>query len=544
MLIKSIAKIFFILLICLTFSLRGEDKAKPGIYAVWYAANKQVMKLPYVRGGQVMAQWGEIDENGNYQWQSLASFFSLNPNLVATVQINGNYKPPYLFDHTPYITNWGNPQVYNSKGILMYWHPYFIQSYSHFLQAYANYLNLAPFKAFILGVRVNFNAIGTEFSNVPPPYRAASLWTVPPGVVNGPSWTQAISNQYMKLVLDTHINGFIKSFSNPIRLFVRTLPQSIKQSQVPGMPEGYTYNDYFYDGTLCLFQTGSEVEPRTSNAYLDFLTFCRPGYTLGYTEPWADAWGYHGNTRDHHWCTPPQWNYWRLLSDLNIGISFIAVYGSDLNVALTGNGANIGSDYQSEFDQAFQFASRYAGYHHQPTQAPGAWIAFREGKNQQINSYNQLVSDYNMHMRLINPEDTIGLDARYDGLEVPIISGRNFEGQKSIGPYNSRFGAWARQLHANQAALLEIDPDFIQGLNESSNGEVRITYLDNNQGSFTVAFGDQTILISLSNSGLWETAIIPIHSSLAKDSKGAYLTIQTLDSSVTFHMIEVVKSSS
>jgi hypothetical protein len=57
----------------------------------------------------------------------------------------------------------------------------------------------------------------------------------------------------------------------------------------------------------------------------------RSGKTSAYAEPWASAWGHHGGLRDDRWCSPPQWMYWRLLNDLHCGVSYIAIYGSDLH---------------------------------------------------------------------------------------------------------------------------------------------------------------------------------------------------------------------
>lgn len=63
-----------------------------------------------------------------------------------------------------------------------------------------------------------------------------------------------------------------------------------------------------------------------------------------------------------------QYNYWRLLSDLNLGFSMIGVYGGDL--------ANAD---KPECRAAFDFAARYAGYHASPSVSLGAWVALREG---------------------------------------------------------------------------------------------------------------------------------------------------------------------
>ncbi|MBC8872823.1 MAG: hypothetical protein H8E44_25600 [Planctomycetes bacterium] len=114
------------------------------------------------------------------------------------------------------------------------------------------------------------------------------------------------------------------------------------------------------------FHTSSEVEPRsagTKQRYLRFYRDCRSGKTTAYAEPWASCWGHHGGKTDDRWCSPPQWMYWRLLSDLNCGVSHIAIYANDLGVAIDGTyrqGGRVYDDgnriYQREFDAAIRFS--------------------------------------------------------------------------------------------------------------------------------------------------------------------------------------------
>ena len=104
-----------------------------------------------------------------------------------------------------------------------------------------------------------------------------------------------------------------------------------------------------------MFHTSSEIQPRSKGVqrqYEAFLKYCKPGNTVGYAESWADARGRHGGKTDPRPFGEAQWNYWRLLIDLNCGVSFIAIYGSDLS--------RVG---EPEFRQAFEFAAKYAGYH-------------------------------------------------------------------------------------------------------------------------------------------------------------------------------------
>ena len=541
--------IFLLLGIQVSYSVQSQHSALSGLYAIWYIPHPEVLTLPYIRGGQVIQHWGAIEKNGVYNWQAIDSTFASLQGMPATLQVNGTKKPDYLFNHVPSVANWEEVYVKDPQDILMYWHPYYMQAYANFLRAYAAHVQTAFFAPSLLGIRLNFNAIGTEQLSVPLAYRKATAWNTPPDAVPGTDWSQTIVTEYQKMVLDAHINNFIYTTRPPIRVFVRNnLKDELRSMQAPVMPSGYTYKDYFYEGKLSWFHTSSEVEPRTvgvSRQYKTFLEYCRPGYTVGYAESWADAWGYHGGLKDYHWCTPPQWNYWRLLSDLHVGVSFIAIYGNDLTVAQNGthNGIQVGNNYQQEFNAAFMFAAKYAGYHVDPDGAPGAWIAFRQSKNPIISEYNSIVTDYTMHMTLLNPQDTIGLDARYDGNAVPHILNCTEEGQKSIGQFNARFGAWARQIPQNKSALLHIDSRLVEHINAHVNTTacIYITYLDDRIGSFAVYYGTQRILVTLSNTGTWKTCHIPLTSRLIQYTSGAHIKIESTHADIIFHMVEVLK---
>jgi hypothetical protein len=504
------------------------------------------MSLPYMSGGQVMVQWKDLQTGpSTYTWDKLDSILASNAGHSFSVQVNGNSKPAFLFSMVPYTANWGDSSAADSQ-LLMYWHPAFVGTYTAFVAALADHLKTSPYRSSFLGVRMNFNPIGTEHMTVPPANQKASTWTVPNGVSNGPDWSTEISRDYELRVVDAFIAGFGTAHSS-IHLFLRANTDPwVLTHQASGKPSGFKYQDYFQQGTFLLMMTGSELEPRTDNhtgEYNMYLQYALPGETLGYAEPMADSWGVHGSKTDPHWCTPPQWNYWRLLSDLNMGVSDIAVYGEDLAVAYSAahQGRNVGADYQAEFDQAFQFAARYAGHHADPATAPGAWIAFRQSvKSLSPSEYNTRVTDYRRYITLLNPEDTVPLDARKDGVPAPVIANKTVAREYTIGPYNQRFGAWARSIPVGKTAELQLDSAFLANLNGHTGAKIRVTYLDNSAGaSFIARFGTQSVATPLSNSGLWQTIEIPMTTTLAKDASGGHIAITTSGGPVNFHMVEV-----
>ncbi len=160
-------------------------------------------------GGQVMVQWKDLQTGpSTYTWDKLDSILASNAGHSFSVQVNGNSKPAFLFSMVPYTANWGDSSAADSQ-LLMYWHPAFVGTYTAFVAALADHLKTSPYRSSFLGVRMNFNPIGTEHMTVPPANQKASTWTVPNGVSNGPDWSTEISRDYeLRVVIDAFIAGF------------------------------------------------------------------------------------------------------------------------------------------------------------------------------------------------------------------------------------------------------------------------------------------------------------------------------------------------
>jgi hypothetical protein len=260
-------------------------------------------------------------------------------------------------------------------------------------------------------------------------------------------------------------------------------------------------------GNLGIFTTASEIEPRMPTMFVGdrpiFLDICRTGKAVGYAESMADATGRHGPAQDPRWCSPAQYNYWRLLSDLNLGFSMIGVYGSDLARA-----------DEPEFRAAFEFADRYAGYHASPSLAPGAWVALRDGGL-------RLKGDYSFLMRR--------------------LSDAAMKGARKAGPDDQRFGAWACTLPAGAAARFALDDDFARSL-DGKPVLVRVVYLDQATGRFHARASGKTFEQPLGGSGRWKTAEFPIdRAAFAPAEENAPITVDA-DTDLTLHMIEVART--
>lgn len=460
-----------------------------GLYAIW--AKPEQQKLPLVKGGQICRQWKEVQpEADRYDFAPLdAALAEMHKaGRPTTVQINGNLRPDFLFQRVPHHPEKLSVQVRDKQGTLMFWHPNHVKAYLGLLEAYGRRLRESPYRSIVVGVRLNFNAIGTEHMFVEPAYRDLDQWITPPGVEPGTAWTREAADEYRQAV----IAAFIKNFTPEVTVFVRN-----------NVAIDWALAEHFQAGRLGLFHTSSEVEPRsrgTEKQYLAFLQYARPGKTLAYAESWADAWGRHGGKTDPRWCSPCQWNYWRLLVDLHCGVSFIGVYGSDLRHAA-----------EPEFEAAFQFARRYAGYHASPSVAPGAWVALREG--------NFLKGDYTFLME------------RLDGdASRPV---------EKAGPEDQRYGAWARVIPAGGRARFRLDDRFAASLD--SDATVRVVYLDEGRGEFRVNAAGVQLAVPMKDSGRWQVAetVIPSGSFRRRDQE-ADVTVTT-PGDLTLHMIEVVR---
>ena len=318
-------------------------------------------------------------------------------------------------------------------------------------------------------VRMNWNAVGTEHFGCPGNLSDPRAWSTPAGVPLGPPCNGSGTVQdYEMLVMPSYVEAYAGTTgtigSGRPQLYVRN-------DLTFNTPLMNRYSGYFDNGTLSWFHTSSEVEPRNPSVaarYLVFRDWCKTGRTTCYAEPWADAWGGHGGSTDSHWCTPPAWMWWRVLSDLSNGVSRIALYGDNLEVAAFGthNGLEVGDEFKGQFAAAVRLATRYAAYVASPSTAPGAFVAMRRSILP-LAGYNERVQDYGLLADLTNRsrEGVPGLDARNNGTDVPVVQNRTLPGMRSIGPGVSRFGAWARNVVPGGVPIeVSLDAGFVERL--------------------------------------------------------------------------------
>lgn len=128
---------------------------KHAIFGVWLNAInlsdpvRTARDVPYLRGTQAVVQWQDIQtvpdvfnfsELDNQATRALASIPSgedappfAQPGRF-TVQVNGNLHPVFFFDMLP--SNNNNTKIWahenqDARGVLQFWHPYFIDQYRY-----------------------------------------------------------------------------------------------------------------------------------------------------------------------------------------------------------------------------------------------------------------------------------------------------------------------------------------------------------------------------------------------------------------------------
>lgn len=419
-----------------------------GLYTLGYDDDGVIKGLPYIKGGRILLQWADLETGeGRYDFSALDHALEefRADGRKAAVQVNGGRKPRWLFQRVAVLPV-KEIQVKDPEGTLQYWDPIYVNAWLQFIRAFGDHLRGSPLRTAVLGVRQNFNAVGTEHGSFARAERGLKIedWKpAPNGHLYRVPWTEEIYQDYRRRVIAAHIAAFVPG----ITLFLRNnvfVDNILTASQLKLLD----------DGIVGLFHTSSEHQPRNSEPkYQAFLDYCRTGLAPGYTEPFTtNEQGFTGAPRQQHLpsrVSPSQYNYWRLLLDMNCGISYIALKGSDILL-----------EKNPEFRDAFLFAAKYVGYHASPSVSPGAWVAMREG--------DALKGDYTFLMQRVDASST----------DVAL---------NDQGPPRQRFGGWARAIDTGGRMTFQLDPRFARSL---KNARIRIVYLDDGTNDFVVSWGE------------------------------------------------------
>ena len=508
---------------------------RSGLYAIWYSQNPKLLDLPFIKGGQVMVQWATVEPSDHrYDWSALDRDLAALAarNLSTTIQLNGNDKPDWLFDVVPHHPGRPPFQMQDPQGTLMFWHPVFVKDYVDLVAAFAEHIRNSPYKKNILGVRMNFNAVGTETPDISPDWNSLDQWIVPKGAQQGPAHTPQTARQYQETVLD----AFVKDFDGVSTVFVRgTIDPDLARK----------YQKEFDSGKLAWFYTGMMDQAFSARwgkpfyAFDYFFLFCRAGKTLGYGEPLGDAWGNQGASRTPREAQPAPALYWQTLLELHCGLSFIACYGADLEVANSGrlpginaagmeprrgnfrvNAGGTDSQLREEFREIFSFGAKYAGFHASPEQSPGAWIALR-----QVNK-----TDNRQNLDDVLGNDCTFLMKRLADTSKPVTK---------VGDEKSRFYGYARLLPKGETMTLVLDPLFSKSL-AGKELQLNVRYFDNASGSFSIKAAGEEFTAPMKNSGEWQLWQAPIKQADFASGKDQ-IVISSDQQDLTLHMVELVR---
>ncbi len=468
--------------------------AQPGIYMVW--DNGLDPASPWIRGGQIELEWKDVEPaRGSYNWASLTSELAKWASLgkSATVQVNADPQPAWIWN---YVADCGA----TARGrIPQYWDPVYLTMEQEMITSLKNYLATAPNTDRITLVRANPNAIGTEETQVPSGYRCKPT---PGGHIVNVAWTKTVEDTFYQQIMGAWLNTLTPAFHVAVRA-----KMFMAKSPPPPM-------DWLTSGKAWLMATASDIDPNPSREKLDVLStkYARSGQTVAYWEH-QKADGIKKNL--------VSWNYWRLLLELQKGVSYPAVYGNVMRNALT----------DPEFRAAYDFTNKYAGYHASPLTTPGAWVALRQGTGAMAGNFGWFITQ-------LNPDTTsTALDSN--------------SGASMIGNPTQRYGRFARRIDGGttkDTMAFQLDPIFRSGIaTPTGKVDLRVTYLDKGLGQFRLAYGlGLSTVVTKTNSGNWQDAVVSVPGVAFAGGLlgGSDITLQALGTeSTTFHMVKLTVRS-
>lgn len=480
-----------------------------GVYAVWHGTRQDVFESSAVVGGQVWALWAQVEpEPGQYDFSLLDERLEAirNAGRQATVQLNANDHPAWLFDQVPYLPLRLHT-VRSERGTPMYWHPTYVTAQLALIEALARWIRTHPHREAIAAVRLSYNAVGTEGLTIPEAYHRATAWERGAGVSVGPDWSPDRAVTYAELIVDQYIDKVAPvSF-----LLVRRAVFQERQSRLGQGAQGARLRTRLQPlldaGRAGVFHTSSDIQPRNGgfsrDVYETMRAQCRERRRICYAEAITTA---AGRRTDYPTTDAPsatQWFYWRVLADLNLGVSRLAVNRLDL-VRWEDPGVALGVD----------FARRHLGAHLAPSTSDGAWIAFRRG--------DFLTGDYG------------------------VLAGAQGCGERitGVGPADQPYGLWATRLRPGVDCEVRFDEDFLL---DAAPDALQLTVLARSTrqepASLGLAgLGHGAAQLTVPGGGAWH----PLRVSLTPDDTDSALRplfVEALDHPVDLHLIELTRSA-
>jgi len=433
-----------------------------GINFVWAGPEEQEAAQGYYRPvGQIFLQWDQVEpeEHGLYDWTRLDGKLEQEVGLGRRVSVQINSRlPDWLFDH---IAQTGTARDMRSP---QFWDPDYIRYYKELISALAGHIAASPYADHILYVRQQWNAVHTEttFYDSTTSEDAMGTWVDNPNWV-WPSdghhyeveWTEEIAVDYERQII-TH---FLDEFT-PLGIGV-TL-RAI-QSHLPENEQNAYYTDD-HSTEWILITNNNYMKWDGGKQHTREFAVMRCFGALGFAETWSDS--EHRIAEKNPELSPQQDIYGVVLRVLEVGLPYIGIYGRDLAIAAD----------DGEFEEAFNFANRYAGWHLFPKSAPGAWLVLGrfEGSTDWRRLQTLVRDNWGYFIRQNDPA----------GTSTPV---------SLVGDSSCRFGLTARRI--DSTATFDLD-DAFAGAIRGEVVELRVTVLEDS-GSLQVRVDEDGTLVEV-----------------------------------------------
>jgi hypothetical protein len=490
-----------------------------GVYGVWGPSS--FSGYPWLVGAQVYASWKDINpQEGTYNWSGFDNRAKARANAgkLIYLQINSSPSmPSWIFNHVA-KGNYTNTNGFNPP---QFWDPVYINIYKKFIQDYANHIANSSYKDKVVLVRAQFNAWNPEDIDPKGHYSYQDYIPTSSGHRYNVNYTVEIGNNYAREITKAFYDAF-----TPLGIYVVQKPFGGALRQVH-------LADEWAEMGAGLFATNNRPNPSHRLKFEELVKDAQA--TRAFSEDF-----YSSGSSAYKNISRTQFVYWRGLSALHQGCEFISFYGSDVT--------------NTSFKYLFNFINKYTGYYREPEQSPGAWIAFRDIRNENnSSSWTHLEGDYEFLIEQIEPLNTVGLFAySHDGdKEVNFL---NPLGKPTtyLGPDSQKEGIWARRTDkssGNNDFYLDVNNTYAASL--SGNITIRIVYFDKGTGGFNLIYKDGSSQeklksFSKSNSNTWKEVQVNLDSYRMNNglSKNADLILNNAgDDDDTFHMVEIKRNS-
>jgi len=287
-------------------------------------------------------------------------------------------------------------------------------------------------------------------------------------------------------------------------------------------------------GELGLFVTSSEAEP-SNKAHEDSFNVIKAACKKqgGNVRCYSEGFGrFPGNSKIQGNYSIIQDVYWRILHDLDAGISYMAIRDEYVGQ----------HSVNAEMTASLDFCVKYVGYQQFPFRSPGAWVALREGVRQPGN-YDFLAQ------QIVSADAARGIE--YSAGSILLGPQTGFVGPPSSNSNNNnitgegqRQSLWAMNFVSGEKLKVKLDDNFASTLTGQS-VTVRVWYLnDSSNANLAVRAFEQDIgNINVGSTNMWVVAQFVIPSvALATDTDGAHITVTVSGAAARLHMIEVEKN--